>query len=113
MIKGIDIQLWVNGNPVIDEFNHEEPGGEWITISNVLVGEPSSEEVTNELNLSGKHISYVLGIPKGDEHMWIDTKVKLPSPFDGEYSTVGFPTAGIETNIPLLWNKKVKISRYE
>lgn len=113
MIKGIDIQLWVNGDPVVDEFNHEEPSGEWITVSNVLVGEPSSDEITNELNLSGKHISYVLGIPKGDTNTWTDTKVKLPSPFDGEFATVGFPTVGIEANIPLKWNKKVKISRYE
>lgn len=113
MIKGIDIKLWVNGDPIVDEFNHEEPSGEWITVSNVLVGEPSSDEIINDLNLNGKKIAYVLAIPKGDNHVWTDTKVQLPSPFDGTFETVGYPTVGIEANIPLLWNKKVKIARYE
>ena len=36
----------------------------------------------------------------------------LPEPFAGTYRTIGFATAGIEANIPLKWNRKVKVERY-
>lgn len=113
MIKGISIQLLVRDDELIDEFNHTEINGEWVTVSNVLVGEPSTEDVTSELNLTGKHVSYVLAIPKEDNHSWEDTLVKLPSPFNATFRTIGYPTVGIESMIPLYWNKKVKIERYE
>lgn len=112
MIKGITIQLiekvqtgtdWGN-RPVYEEVPTE--------IHDVLVGEPSTEDVAQALDLYGKHVQYVLAIPKGDSHEWTDTKVILPEPFAGTYRTVGFPTAGIEANIPLKWNKKVKVERY-
>ena len=82
------------------------------TVDNVLIGEPSSDDVINTLNLHGKHVAYILAIPKGDEHDWTDTEVILPPPFAGRYRTIGEPTAGIEENIPLCWNKKVKVERY-
>lgn len=112
MIKGIDVEIFVKSESTVDEFNHEEISGEWVTVSNVLVGEPSSEDVINELSLSGKHISYVLAIPKGDNHTWTDTFIRLPTPFDGTYRTIGYPTVGIESMIPLKWNAKVKVERY-
>lgn len=113
MIKGIAIKLFVKGETVLDEFNREIENGEWVDVENVLVGEPSSEDVINDLNLNGKHLSYVLGIPKGDTHDWVDTLVKLPDPFNATFKTYGYPTAGINDMIPLSWNKKVKVERYE
>ena len=61
----------------------------------------------------GKKIAYTLAIPKGDENTWEDTFVTLPAPFGGTYRTIGSPTAGIEENIPLRWNKKVHLERFE
>ena len=84
-----------------------------ITVSDVLVGEPTTDEIQNALVLYGKRVNYTLGIPKGDTHNWEDTEVILPEPFAGRYRTVGYPTAGIEANIPLRWNKKVKIERVQ
>ena len=82
-------------------------------VSDVLVGEPSTEDVTNSMTLYGKKIAYTLAIPTGDTHVWEDTYVILPPPFSGRYHTVGYATAGIESNIPLRWNKKVHLERFE
>ena len=81
-----------------------------INVENVLIGEPSTEDITNELNLSGKTLAYTLAIPKGDKNDWTNRKVS----FFGEiFQTIGKPTQGIEDLIPLQWNKKVKVERYE
>ena len=82
-------------------------------VADVLVGEPTTDDITNAMTLYGKRAAYTLAIPKGDEHIWEDTCVILPEPFAGRYQTIGFPTAGIEANIPLRWNKKVHIERIE
>lgn len=109
-IHGIPIELAVKVQTGTDSFNRPVYDTEWVTVDNVLIGQPSTEEVTDELNLSGKRFDYLLGIPKGDTHDWEDTQVR----FRGQvYQTIGAPTQGIESMIPLSWNKKVKVMRYE
>ena len=112
MIHGISIQLVKKtlketdplGNPIYTEEN--------ITVDDVLVGEPASNEVLDTLQVYGKRLAYTLAIPKGDTNDWVDTDVILPAPFTGRYRTIGYPTTGIEENIPLKWNSKVKVERY-
>lgn len=111
-MKGITIQLVVREQTGVDEFNAPVFSDTVEEVDDVLVGEPSTDEVTNTLNLTGKKVEYVLAIPKGDTHVWENTEILLPAPFDGRYRTIGYPTAGIEENIPLRWNKKVKVERY-
>lgn len=111
-IKGIAITLIVKEQVGVDDTDRPIYETSEEIIDDVLVGEPSTEDITNELNLSGKKLAYTLAIPKGDTHSWIDTEVILPAPFEGRYRTIGYPTAGIEENIPLRWNKKVKLERY-
>lgn len=82
-------------------------------VANVLVGEPTTDDITNAITMYGKKVAYTLAIPKGDDHTWTDTYVSLPAPFEGIYHTIGYPTAGIEANIPLRWNKKVHLERIE
>ena len=109
-IHGIPIELAVKTQTGTDSFNRPVYDTEWVTVDNVLIGQPSTEEITDELNLSGKRLDYLLGIPKGDTHDWEDTQVR----FWGQvYQTIGAPTQGIESMIPLSWNKKVKVMRYE
>lgn len=111
-LQGITIQIAIQsqagtdwaGSPVYEE--------SFEAVKNVLVGEPSTDDITQALDLYGKKVAYTLAIPKGDNHNWTDTKVVLPEPFAGTYMTIGYPTAGIEANIPLSWNKKVKVERY-
>lgn len=109
LIKGIPVKLFVRRQTGADPFGrpiYEETAE---TIDNVLVGEPSSDDVTSELNLSGKVVAYVLAIPKGDTHDWENTIVEF---FGQRFRTIGTPMQGIEVNIPLAWNKKVKVERY-
>lgn len=94
-----------------DEFNNPVYTEVEESVDGVLVGEPTTNDVTNVLQMYGAKIAYTLAIPKGDEHTWEDTRVILPEPFDGEYHTIGIPTAGIEENIPLRWNKKVHLEK--
>ena len=111
-IRGIEIQLLQKTITGYDWANQPIFSLEWVTVDNVLVGEPTTDDITQALDLYGKRIAYVMAIPKGDTHDWVNTKVMLPEPFAGVFHTVGIPTAGIEENIPLQWNKKVKIEAY-
>lgn len=81
-----------------------------IEIDNVLVSPTSTEDVANQLNLTGKKIVYDLAIPKSDTHDWINKTVRF---FGKSWKTVGIPLEGIEEMIPLDWNKKVTVEFYE
>lgn len=111
-MRGVTVELLVKTQTGTDAFNHPIYSESWVTVDNVLVGEPSTDEITSTLSLYGKTVHYTLAIPKGDVNEWTDTEVRLPEPFGGKYKTIGYPTAGIEANIPLKWNKKVKLERY-
>ncbi len=109
-IKGIDVILYVRTQTGVDAFNapvYEEVAE---TVSNVLIGEPSTEDITNELQLYGKHLAYTLAIPKGDTHDWSNVTVEF---FGQKFRTYGGVTQGIEALVPLSWNRKVKVERYE
>ena len=112
MLTGVTVQLIKktagDPDPIGQPTYTEDP----VNVDDVLVGEPSSSDVTDALQLYGKVVAYTLGIPKGDTNDWTDTEVILPEPFAGRYRTIGYPIAGIEANIPLRWNKKVKVERY-
>lgn len=109
-MKGITIVLFQTVQSGTDAFNRPTYTETPVNVENVLIGEPTSEDVINELNLSGKRLAYTLAIPKGDSNDWTNKKVS----FWGEtFRTIGNPTQGIEDLIPLAWNKKVKVERYE
>lgn len=112
MLTGITIQLSKKtaGDP--DPFGNATYTEELVNVDDVLVGQPTSDDITTTLQLYGKMAVYTLGIPKGDTNDWVDTEVVLPEPFAGRYRTIGYPTAGIEANIPLRWNKQIKVERY-
>jgi hypothetical protein len=76
----------------------------------VLVSSPSAQEVTDTLNLTGRKIEYILGIPKGNTDEWENQIVEF---FGHKFISFGIPEQGIEENIPLSWHKKVKVERYE
>lgn len=109
-IHGITVELAARTQTGTDGLNRPVYETAWVPVNNVLVGQPTTEEITDELNLSGKRLDYLLGIPKGDTHDWEDTLVRF---FGQVYETIGAPTQGIEDMIPLSWNKKVKVMRYE
>lgn len=110
MLKGIDITLYEQTTLGTDAFGAPIITEHPTIISNVIVAPASSDDVINELSLTGKRIAYQLAIPKGDAHEWTGCKVEF---FNKLWRVVGIPTEGIEEMIPLEWNKKVMVERYE
>ncbi|WP_208422201.1 hypothetical protein [Latilactobacillus fragifolii] len=89
------------GNPIIED----KP----VEISNVLVAPVSADDITNQLNLTGRKAVYTLAIPKGDTHDWENKSVVF---FGQRWKVFGMPLEGIDDLIPLDWNKKVMVERY-
>jgi len=112
-MKTVTVKLIKKTEGQPDPFGQPTYTEEVVDVPGVLVGEPSSEDVTNAYTMHGAKLAYTLAIPKGDTNDWKDTTVILSGPFAGTYHTVGLPTAGIDENIPLRWNKKVHLERYE
>lgn len=108
--RGITITLWDKQKTGVDGFDKAVYQEAQIQVDNVLIGEPSSEDITDTFNATGKRLAYTLGIPKGDTHTWTDRKVSF---FGKTFHTFGEVTEGIEDLIPLSWNKKIKVEKYE
>ena len=86
-----------------------------VEVKNVLVGEPSSDEITSSTSLYGKTMRFMLGIPKGDQHDWVNKRVDWTDAygFTHKLITFGYPITGIEKNIPTRWHMKVRCALYE
>lgn len=109
-IHGIQITLIDKQVVSVDPFGTPVVKDVEILVDNVLVSPSSTDDVTNQLSLTGKKAVYTLAIPKGDMHDWENKEVIF---FGQKWRTVGFATEGIESMIPLEWNKKVMVERYE
>lgn len=111
MIKGITVKL-INlvdsgqsdpfGNPIMQETS--------INVENVLIQPGTSDDITDSINLYGRKAVYNLAIPKGDDHIWENQIVEF---FGERFKVFGKPLMGIEANIPLKWNMKVQVERYD
>lgn len=110
MIKGIPITLYEKIKVGEDDFGHPIYQEIPTTVENVLVAPASVSEILETQNLIGKKAVYNLAIPKGDTHKWEDCKVEF---FGKAWRVIGFPQEGIEKNIPLAWNRKWMVERYE
>lgn len=110
MIKGIDVILYEKIKVGTDAFNAPVYVDKPVTISNVLIAPSTSQEILDSTNLYGKKATYTLAIPKEDAHDWKDVTVVF---FGKKWKTFGIPLEGIEELIPLKWNKKVMVERYE
>ena len=113
-ITGRTITLYNKVKVGTDSFNRPVYEDVPEEVENVLIGEPASQEIIDTLNTTGKRVAFVLGIPKGDTHVWTDRMVDLPSDFPpGKYRVIGRPVGGQEELIPLSWNKKVQVEYFE
>ena len=110
LIKGIPITLWTKTSNENDPFGMPIWTEKAETIENVLIHPLSEEDKATELNLTGKKVVYELCIPKGDTNEWTDRKVTF---YGEDFRTVGIPTELIGFMVPLDWNKKIKVERYE
>lgn len=116
-IKGITVIL--HGETIVGYNDFGAPITEErdIPVNNVLVGEPSTDDITTSVSLYGKQIRYMLGIPKGDTNDWMDKVVSWTDAYGITHKakTFGFPITGIESNLPpqLPWHMKVRCEAYE
>lgn len=110
MIKGITVTLINKKQVDTDPFNNPIYKDVSIEVENVLVSPTSTEDIVNTHDLTGKKAVYTLAIPKGNINDWEDAEVYF---FNQKWRTFGFVTQGIDHLIPLDWNKKVMVERYE
>lgn len=108
-IKGTTIQYVKKTLVGYDPLNAPIFSEELEDIPDVLVGQPSTDDVNSSVALYGKTITYLLGIPKGDTHDWVDAEVVI---WGERFRTFGYPMTGEQANIPLRWGQNVRVERY-
>lgn len=108
-MKGTTVQLVVGTVTSYDPFGNPVETEQLVDVADVLVGQPSTDDITSSIQLYGKRIDYVLGIPKGDKNDWTDATVYI---WGERFRTIGYPMTGEQENIPLRWGKNVKVERY-
>lgn len=108
-MKTMTVQLSVKTQSGYDPFGAPIETEELIDVPGCLVGQPSSDDIVQTMEMYGKRIAFVIGVPKGDENTWTDTDVII---WGERFHTIGFPETGIQENIPLKWGKNVKVERY-
>lgn len=110
MIHGITVTLFEKVETGKDSLNHSTYDIKPIQVNNVLVAPTSASDIPTSTEADRRKATYQLAIPKGDTHNWNNADVEF---FGHKWHTVGLPVEGIESNIPLCWNKKVTVERYE
>lgn len=110
-MRGITVTLYERTQTGTDALNHPIYSETAETIDNVLVAPSGSVEVLEQYNLEGRKSDYVMAIPKGDTHEW--TAGKKVGFFGAYWRIIEMPEEGIDWLIPLSWNKKVRVERYE
>ena len=113
-IRGTTVTLHMTASTSNDPFGAPIITETPVTVDNVLIGEPSTDDVTTSTQLYGKVIRYMLGIPKGDTHDWTDKKVSWTDAYGSTHTvkTFGFPITGIEANVPGPWHMKVRCEEF-
>lgn len=110
MIKGITVTLVTKTQTGTDPMGAPIYTTTDKAVDNVLAAPTTSDDIVNNLSLTGRKAVYTLAIPKGDTNNWENVEVKF---FGQRWKTFGIPIEGIEEMIPLSWNKKVMVERYE
>ena len=110
-MRGITVTLYNRVQTGTDALNHPVYSETPVSVDNVLVAPVSATELTETYALTGRRAEYQLAIPKGDDNDWTaGNKVGF---FGQLWRIIAMPEEGIEKLIPLSWNKKVKVERYE
>ena len=108
-MKTMTVQLAVKTEGAPDPFGMPTETEQLIDVPGCLVGQPSTDDIAQTMEMYGKRIAYVVGVPKGDVNSWVDTDVII---WGERFRTIGYPETGIQGNIPLKWGQNVKVERY-
>ena len=108
-IKGIQITLYERRQSGTDNFNAPVYTETPVTVENVLISPASSDDIVSESQLHGRRAEYELYIPKDDTHIWEDRIVEF---FGEKWRTIGTSEQWMAGQLPLHWNKRIKVERY-
>ena len=108
-IKGITVTLIGKIETGKDPFGKPIYEDAEILVDNVLVSPTSSDDIVNQLNLTGKKGSIYACNSRRVIQTWEDQEVRF---FGEKWRVFGMVTQGIEELIPLDWNKKVTVERW-
>lgn len=111
-IPTISITLYTQKQTGTDDFGAPIYTETATTVSGVNVGLPSSEDIINELNLTGKRIAYTLALPADDTHDWVNKTVEF---YGHKFRTIGAPVQFIDgfMGADYPWNKKISVEAFE
>lgn len=100
MIKGTSVILHTTTQTGTDPFNNPIYAFTDVTVKNVIIGNVSTNEQQENLDLYGKKVVYELGIPSGDTYDWLDKDVTF---FGRTWRTFGQYKECIVDNMPPLF----------
>lgn len=109
LIRGITVTLYDRVPIGTDEFNAPVYEDTPVLVDNVLVSPVSSSPIVGESQMEGKRLECELCIPKKDANVWENRVVEF---FGKKWHTIGFAQEWIEENLPLDWNRKIKVECY-
>ena len=109
IIKGIPGTLYDRIQKGVDAFRAPIYEETKVTVENVLVCPVSTQDITTDFELYGRRLEYELCIPKEDSNTWENRVVEF---IGAKWRTFGSHMEWIGANVPLGWNKKVKVERY-
>lgn len=109
LIQGIQVILYDRVQTGVDAFNAPIYDEVPISVDDVLACPASAETVTEGIQMHGKRAEYELCIPKENTNVWEDRTVEF---FGKKWRTFGPALEWIGANIPLGWNKRIKVERY-
>ena len=109
-IKGETVTLWDRKKTGEDAFGAPMYEEIPVMVENVLITPGASSDVVDSADLTGKTVSYTLSLPKSDANDWTGKKVTVRGE---DYRTVGKAYYYTAANVPLDWNGKVMVERYE
>lgn len=109
-MRGITVTLYERTQTGVDAFNAPVFSEKAVQVDNVLVTPVSEDDVIADTQLYGKHAVYELSLPKGDTHIWEDSRVDF---FGQSFRVFGPGREWIEKLVPLSWNRKVRVERFE
>jgi len=114
-MRGVTVTLYEKTQTGADPFGAPVWTETPATVENVLIGEPTSDDIITATDLYGKRIRWMLGIPKGDTHDWRDARIEWTDAYGTTHKlrSFGFPITGVAALVPTPWHMKVRCEEIE
>lgn len=109
MIKGVTVVLHERTQNGTDPIGSSIYTTKDTEVDDVLWSPSTVDDVIDQTRLEGTSELYTLCIPKGDTNTWLENTVT----FNGKTFHCYAESEFIEENLPLRWNKKVLVERYD